>query len=107
LTIVVSAEDRGDLDGATGAGIKILGLEIELTQNVGIDPDTDVLSNIAEKIADRLPATHLADYSRHMAFCTSELKVFGIQSSESERTTEIDLDRQRVITREFVCAQIT
>jgi hypothetical protein len=106
LIIVVSTDDRGDFDGVSGAGIKIVGLEIELTQNVGINPDTSVLSAIHEKIEDRLPATHLADYSRHLAFSTSKLKVFGINSSEIERTQDIDLVRQRIVTREFLCAQV-
>jgi hypothetical protein len=106
LLIVVSATDRGDFDGAAGIGVKIVGIEIELTQNVGMNPDTTIISGIAEKIADRLPATHLADFSRHQAFCTSKLKVFRIDSSEVERTEDIDLVRQRIVTREFLCAQV-
>jgi hypothetical protein len=106
LIIVVSAEDRGDFDGVSGAGVKIVGLEIELTQNVGINPDTSVLSGVQEKIEDRLPATHLADYSRHLAFSTGKLKVFRIESSETERTEDLDLTRQRIVTRIFVCAQL-
>jgi hypothetical protein len=107
LLIVVSAEDRGDFDGVTGAGIKIIGLEIELTQNVGINADTSVLSSVHEKIEDRLPATHLADYSRHQAFSTQRLKVFRIEASETERTEELDLTRQRIVTRQFLCAQVS
>jgi hypothetical protein len=106
LLIVVSTEDRGDFDGASGAGIKIVGLEIELTQNVGINPDTSVLSTIQEKIEDRLPATHFADYSRHLAFSTQKLKVYGIMAPEIERTQDIDLARQRIVTRQFLCAQV-
>lgn len=106
LIIVVSAEDRGDFSGAPGAGVKTLGIEIELTQNVGINPDTTLVSTIAEKIADRLPATHLSDFSRHLAFCTKRLKVFRIESSETERVIDIDLVRQRIVTREFLCAQV-
>jgi hypothetical protein len=106
LIIAVSAEDRGDIVGASGAGIKTIGLEIELTQNIGINPDTTVLSGVHEKIEDRLPATHLADYSRHLAFSTSRLKVYGIESSEIERTQDLDLTRQRVVTRILVCAQV-
>jgi hypothetical protein len=107
LLIVVSAEDRGDFDGVTGAGIKIIGLEIELTQNVGINADTSVLSSVHEKIEDRLPATHLADYSRHQAFSTQRLKVFRIEASETERTEDLDLTRQRIVTRQFLCAQVS
>ena len=106
LLIVVSAEDRGDFSGATGAGVKTIGIEIELTQNVGINPDTTLVSQVAEKIADRLPATHLSDFSRHLAFCTKRLKVFRIESSETEKTEDIDLVRQRIVAREFLCAQI-
>jgi hypothetical protein len=106
LLIVVSAQDRGDFSGAPGAGVKTIGIEIELTQNVGINPDTTLVSQVAEKIADRLPATHLLDFSRHLAFCTKRLKVFRIESSETERTEDIDLVRQRIITREFLCAQV-
>jgi hypothetical protein len=106
ILIVVSASDRGDFEGASGAGIKTVGVEIELTQNVGIDPDTSVLSTIAEKIADRLPATHLADFSRNNAFSSTRLKVFRIDSSETERMIDLDLNRQRIIAREFLCAQI-
>jgi hypothetical protein len=106
LIIVISAEDRGDIDGVSGAGVKIVGLEIELTQNIGINPDTSVLSAVQEKIEDRLPATHLADYSRHLAFSTARLKVYGIQANETERTQDLDLTRQRIITRIFVCAQL-
>jgi hypothetical protein len=106
LLIVVSAEDRGDFPGAPGAGIKTIGVEIELTQNVGIDPDTTVLSTIAEKIAARLPATHLSDFSRASVFSTNRLKVFRIDSGETERTIDIDLVRQRIVAREFLCAQI-
>jgi hypothetical protein len=106
VLVVVSAEDRGDFDGASGAGIRVVGVEIELTQNVGINPDTSVVSGVAEKIADRLPATHLSDFSRHLAFCTNRLKVFRIESSETERTEDIDLVRQRIIAREFLCAQV-
>lgn len=106
LIIVVSAEDRGDFAGAGGAGIKTIGIEIELTQNVGINPDTSVISAIAEKIADRLPATHLLDFSRHLAFCTKRLKVFRIEASETEKTIDIDLVRQRIVAREFICGQI-
>jgi hypothetical protein len=106
LIIIVSTEDRGDFDGVSGAGIKIVGLEIELTQNVGINPDTSVLSAIQEKIEDRLPATHLSDYSRHLAFSTQKLKVYGIMAPEIERTQDIDLARQRIVTREFLCAQV-
>jgi len=106
LLIVVSAEDRGDFSGATGAGVKTIGIEIELTQNVGINPDTTLVSQVAEKIADRLPATHLSDFSRHLAFCNKRLKVFRIESSETEKTEDIDLVRQRIVCREFLCAQI-
>jgi hypothetical protein len=106
LLIVVSALDRGDFDGVSGAGIKIVAIEIELTQNVGINPDTTALDLVHEKIEDRLPATHLSDYSRASAFSTSRLKVFGILSSENERIEELDLTRQRIVTREFLCAQI-
>jgi hypothetical protein len=106
LLIVVSAEDRGDFGGVSGAGVKLIGVEIELTQNVGINPDTSIISGIAEKIADRLPATHLSDFSRHLAFCNKRLKVFRIESSETEATADIDLVRQRIIAREFLCAQI-
>lgn len=106
VLIVVSAENRGDFDGISGAGVKIIGIEIELTQNVGIDPDTSVLSNVAEKIEDRLPATHLSDFSRHLAFSTSRVKVFRIEGSELNRTTDIDLNRQRIVARQFLCAQI-
>jgi hypothetical protein len=106
LIIVISAEDRGDFDGVSGAGVKIVGLEIELTQNIGINPDTTVLSAVQEKIEDRLPATHIFDYSRHLAFSTARLKVYGINSSETERTQDLDLTRQRIVTRIFVCAQL-
>jgi len=106
LLIIVSATDRGDFDGVTGAGIKIVGVEIELVQNVGINADTIILSQAAEKIADRLPATHLIDYSRHQAFSSNKLKVFRIEASENERAEDIDLVRQRVIAREFLCAQV-
>ena len=106
LTIIVSTEDRGDFDGASGVGIKIVALEIELTQNVGINPDTSVLSAIHERIEDRLPATHFADYSRHLAFSTSKLKVYGIMAPEIERTEDIDLARARIVTRQFLCAQV-
>jgi hypothetical protein len=106
LLIVVSAEDRGDFDGASGAGLKIVGIEVELTQNVGVEPDTTLVSNIAEKIADRLPATHIFDNSRHLAFSTKRLKVYGIMAAETERTEDIDLVRQRIVTREFLCAQV-
>jgi hypothetical protein len=106
LLIVVTAEDRGDWGGAPGAGIKLVGIQIELQQNVGLNPDTTLLSGIAEKISDRLPATHLADFSRHLAFCTSRFKVFRIESVEPERISDVDLSRERIIAREFICAQV-
>jgi hypothetical protein len=106
LLIVVSAENRGDLAGTTGAGIKLINVEIELTQNVGIEPDTTVLSNVAEKIGDRLLATHLVDFSRHLAFSTNRIKVLGILADETDRTTDIDLNRQRMVSRQFVCLQM-
>jgi len=106
LLIIVSAEDRGDFGGVSGAGVKSVGIEVELTQNVGINPDTSILSGIAEKIADRMPATHLLDFSRHLAFCNKRLKVFRIESSETEAIADIDLVRQRIVAREFLCAQV-
>jgi hypothetical protein len=106
LLIVVSAIDRGDFDGVSGAGLKIIGLEIELTQNVGINADTSVLSSVQEKIEDRLPATHISDNSRHQAFCTQRVKVYGILASEPERREDLDLTRQAIVTREFLCAQV-
>jgi hypothetical protein len=107
LLIVVSAENRGDFDGVSGAGLKIVAVEIELTQNVGINSDTTVLSDVHEKIEDRLPATHIFDNSRHLAFSSSRLKVYGIMAAETERTEDIDQTRQRIVTRQFLCAQVS
>lgn len=103
--ITVSAEDRGDFKGAPGSGMKLVGVTVSIQKNVG-DGDTKFLPRLASRISDRLPATQIADQSRHQAFCTTRLHIWGIMASESERRTDVDLTRERVIAREFICAQI-
>jgi hypothetical protein len=108
-TITVSAEDHGDWKGAPGAGIKLVGVKIEVTQNVGADPSTvgpKHLADLAEKVSDRMPATHLSDRSRHQAFCSARLAVYMIMAAEAEPRGDEDLTRTRTIARSFVCAQI-
>jgi hypothetical protein len=105
-SITVTAEDRGDYKGAPGAGIKIVGVSIEIQKNVG-DGDNKFLPRLCSRISDRLPATQMEDKSRHQAFCNSRLLVYGIMSNEVERRNDVDLTRERVINREFLCAQIS
>jgi hypothetical protein len=109
VTITVSSEDRGDWKGAPGTGIKLVTVTTEIAQNAGADPLTvgpKKLSNLAEKASDRMPATHLAELSRHQAFCNTRLQVFMILNSETEQRDDTDLTRTRRVIRDFVCIQL-
>jgi len=103
-TITVSAEDRGTFNGY--AGISIVAVTIEIQRNLA-DQDPNGLSKLASLIDCRLPATQLADQSRHQAFSNNRLKVFGIMPiTETETRSDQDLTRERTIARQFLCAQI-
>jgi len=109
ITITVSAQARGDWKGAPGTGIKLVAVRVEIAQNVGADPSTagpKKLGDLADKVSDRMPATHIAEHSRHQAFCGPRLAVYMILAGEAEPRDDEDLTRTRSITREFVCAQI-
>jgi hypothetical protein len=104
-SITVTAEDRGDFGNAPAAGIKLVGVQIEVERNIAAE-NVKSLAAIAGRIGDRLPATQEESKSRHAAFSNNRLKVFGIMASETEKRSDIDLTRTRTIAREFVCAQI-
>lgn len=103
FTVTVAAEDRGDFENYPG--ISIVGVNIEIQRNFA-EEDPQGLAKLAARIAARLPATHLADQSRHQAFCNSRLHVMGIMATETEKRSDQNLSRERTVARQFVCTQI-
>jgi hypothetical protein len=101
--ITVSAEDRGQFNYP---GIQLIGVTIDVQRNLEA-PDRGGLGKLCSRIGTRLPATQLADQSRHQAFCNSRLKVHGIMGTETEKRYDQDLSRERSIVREFICSQLS
>jgi hypothetical protein len=111
--IVVSAEDRGDFPQCPGVGIKLIDVEVKISVNVGsIDQwgsRSDVLSMIAERVDDQMgAASHLPEGADVVGrFVKPGLKIFGITAEKPRRHSNTDLSRERIISREFVCAQVS
>ncbi len=112
-SVTIASEDRGDFKQAPGMGIKLIGLEITIEYNLGSETDraarTALLVQLAEAVGNRLPTTlydtqEARDVLNRLS--TSKLRVFLIASDESEKRTDLDLTRTRIITRELICAQI-
>src|SRR6266536_1488484 len=80
----VTAEDRGDYPALPGAGLKIVGVEIQIDYNMGADDErgirADSLSKVAERAGDRLaPTTYDTDTSRAILnrLSSAQVKIFG------------------------------
>ena len=112
FSVVINCTDRGDFQSCPGAGIKLVDVEITVEFNLGEETEwagrVTLLSMLAERIDDRLAAaSHDPEGTAiNNRFVRRGLKVFGILAEKPKMRSNIDLSRERVITREFVCAQI-
>jgi hypothetical protein len=105
-TITVTAEDRGDHRQIPGAGLKLIGLEVEITCNLLAAQNTTLMGELAGRVDDRLPAFSIdtpeaEDVLNRLS--NYRVKVAQINADTVEKGFHRDLARTRVITREFVC----
>ncbi len=109
--IFVKAMDRGDFQAMPGCGIKQVDVEVNIEFNLGSAEQwqgrVDLLSQLAERVDDRLQAGHYLPQAQEIIENLSRpgLKLFGIQADKEKRRTDLDLAKERVIEREFICAQ--
>jgi len=109
--VVITCTDRGDFTQCPGIGIKMVDVEVSIQFNLGEEAEwagrVTLLSMLAERIDDRLgAATHSPEGDTiNDRFTRRGLKIFGILSEKPKSRSHLDLSRERVITREFICAQ--
>ncbi len=108
----IKCVDSGDLPQCPGAGIKVVDVEVKIEMNLGTDAEsagrTRLLSMLAERVDDRLAAAFRDPPGGDIIhrFVRYGLKLYGIMAEKRKLRSDIDLNKERTITREFICSQI-
>lgn len=109
--ISVMAVDAGDFTQVPGMGIKLVDVEVTVTVNLGTAStaagQTQTLSMLCERVDGLLGAAqHDPEGSDIISqFVAPGLLIYGITAQKPRQHSHIDLTRQRIITREFICTQ--
>ncbi len=111
--IAIKAQDRGDFQGFPGCGIKQVDVETTIEINLGSTDEragrVDLLSQLAERVDDLLQSGQHLPVAQDVIDNLSRpgLKLYGIMADREKRRSDVDMNKERVIAREFVCAQIS
>jgi hypothetical protein len=111
--IVVSAEDRGDFPQVPGIGIKLIDVDVRIQFNLGSETQwsdrVDILSQLAGRVDSRLSASCYEPEGTQIINNLSTpfgLKIYGITAEKPRRRSDVDLSRERIVSREFIATAI-